>query len=144
LEKGDYFVITDSNVLTGGSLIGISTLLGGMGQFPNSIIGIAKTFIDGVYRVEDVTTPNSGIVTVTCHFAPMTDNYIKVYKRGEDNSGIGTNDFYGRYSWGKIYDFQNRSLSEGGPAKFFAETLNGISGLSTSPKVIRTRGLLSN
>lgn len=144
LEKGDYFVITDSNVLTGQNLIGISTLLGGMGQFPSSIVGIAKTFIDGVYRVEDITVPNSGIVTVTCHFAPMIDNYIQVYKRGEYNSGIGTNDFYGRYSWGKIYDYQNRSLSAFGGLRFFAQTKNGISGLSTSPKVIRTRGLLSN
>ena len=144
LEKGDYFVITDSNVLTGGPLIGISTLLGGMSNPNNSIVGIAKSFIDGVYRVEDVTIPNSGIVTVTCHFAPMVDNYVKVYKRGENNSGIGTNEFYGRYSWGKIYDFQNRSLSENGAVGFIAETQNGISGLSSSPKVIRTRGLLSN
>jgi hypothetical protein len=144
LEKGDYFVITDSNVLTGSDLIGITTFLGGMSNFPNSIVGIAKSFIDGVYCVENVTTPNSGIVTVTCHFAPMVDNYIKVYKRGETNSGIGTNDFYGRYSWGKIYDFQNRTLSAIGPLNFYAQTQNGTTGLSTSPKVIRTRGLLSN
>jgi hypothetical protein len=144
LEKGDYFVIADSNVLTGGSLVGISTFLGGMSNFPNSIVGIANTFIDGVYCVESVTTANSGIVTVTCHFAPMENNYVKVYKRGESNTGIGTNEFYGRYSWGKIYDFQNRSLSEYGPKAFIAESKDGISGLSTSAKVIRTRGLLSN
>jgi hypothetical protein len=144
LSIGDYFVITDSNVLTGGPLIGISTFLGGMANYPNSIVGVANSFIDGVYRVESVSSPVLGIVTVTCHFAPMVDNYVKVYKRGEDNSGVGTNSFYGRYSWGKIYDFQNRFLSNTDPQSFDVYSSNGLVGLSSSPKVFRTRGLLSN
>jgi hypothetical protein len=144
IQKGDYFVITDSNVLTGGPLIGITTLLGGMSNYPNSIVGVANSFIDGVYCVENVTSPTLGIVTVTCHFAPMIDNYIQVYKRGENNSGIGTNDFYGRYSWGKIYDYQNRFLSNTNPQEFEVYKSNGLVGLSSSPKVFRTRGLLSN
>ena len=144
LEIGDYFVITDSNVATGGPLVGISTFLGGMANYPNSVVGVANSFLDGVYRVEHVTTPTLGIVTVTCHFAPMVDNYVKVYKRGEDNSGIGTNEFYGRYSWGKIYDYENRFLSNTVPQQFDTYTLDGLTGLSTSPKVFRTRGLLSN
>ena len=74
----------------------------------------------------------------------MVDNYVKVYKRGEDNSGIGTNEFYGRYSWGKIYDYENRFLSNTVPQQFDTYTLDGLTGLSTSPKVFRTRGLLSN
>jgi len=141
LSKGDYFVITDSNVQTGGDLVGITTLLGGMSNYPNSKIGIAKSFLDGVYIVEDITTPSVGIVTVTCNFAPMVDNYVKVYSRGSNNTGIGTNNFYGRYSWGKIYDYQNRVL--GNPQTFTALTDNGSSGLSTSPKVIRTRNIIS-
>jgi len=141
LSKGDYFVITDSNVQTGGNLVGITTLLGGMSNYPNSKIGIAKSFLDGVYIVEDVTPPSAGIITVTCNFAPMVDNYVKVYSRGSNNTGIGTNNFYGRYSWGKIYDYQNRVL--GNPQTFTALTDNGSSGLSTSPKVVRTRNIIS-
>jgi len=144
LQKGDYFVITDSNVSTGGDLVGITTLLGGMSNYPNSRIGTAKSFIDGVYIADNVTTPNLGIVTVTCHFAPMVDNYVKVYKRGPNNTGVGTNNFYGRYSWGKIYDYQNRALSLTGAESFETYTNNGLVGLSTSAKIFRTRGLLSN
>jgi hypothetical protein len=141
LSKGDYFVITDSNVTTGGDLVGITTLLGGMSNYPNSKIGIAKSFIDGVYIVEDVTSPSLGIVTVTCNFAPMVDNYVKVYSRGSGNTGVGTNSFYGRYSWAKIYDYQNRIL--GNPQTFEVFNDNGISGISSSPKIIRTRSIIS-
>ena len=141
LSKGDYFVITDSNVETGGDLVGITTLLGGMSNYPNSKIGIAKSFIDGVYIVEDVTSPSVGIITVTCNFAPMVDNYVKVYTRGSNNTGVGTNNYYGRYSWAKIYDYQNRIL--GDPKTFAVFNDNGISGISSSPKIIRTRSVIS-
>ena len=141
LSKGDYFTITDSNVTTGGNLVGITTLLGGMSNYPNSKIGIAKSFIDGIYIVEDVTLPSVGIVTVTCNFAPMVDDYVKVYKRGPNNTGIGTNDFYGRYSWAKVYDYQNRIL--GNPQTFEVFNDNGISGISSSPKIVRTRNIIS-
>jgi hypothetical protein len=143
LTKGDYFVITDSNVTVGHAVTGITTSLGGMSNYPASKVGTAVSFIDGVYRVEQVTNPVLGIVTVTCNLAPSSfGNFVQIYKRGADNSGIGTNEFYGNYSWGKIFDFQNRVL--GAPKSFSAFTDNGIVGLSTSSKVIRTRGLLSN
>jgi len=141
LSKGDYFVITDSNVETGGNLIGISTLLGGMSSYPDSVVGVATQFLDGVYRVEDVTTPSIGIVTVTCNFAPMIDNYVQVWPRGENDTGVNTGGFYGRYSWAKIYDYQNRIL--GDPQTFDVFIDNGITGLSTSPKVLRTRTVVS-
>jgi hypothetical protein len=143
LEKGDYFTITDSNVTVGHALTGITTSSGGMTNYPTSKVGTARSFIDGVYRVEHVTSPILGIVTVTCNFAPSSfGNFVQVYKRGNDNSGINTNNFYGRYSWGKIFDYQNRTL--GNPKTFTANTDNGIIGLTSSPKVVRTRGLISN
>jgi hypothetical protein len=144
LEKGDYFVITNSNVSTGHPLVGITTLLGGMSGYPNSKVGTAVSFIDGVYRVEYVTNPVSGIVTVTCNFAPKspTENYVQVYQRGPSQSGIGTNNFYGNYSWSKIYDYQNRSGFS--PKSFTVDTDSGITGILSGPKVVRTRGLISN
>ena len=143
LQKGDYFVITDSNVTVGHAITGITTSLGGMSNYPASKVGTARSFIDGVYRVENVTTPILGIVTVTCNLAPSPfGNFVQVYKRGSDNSGINTNGFYGKYSWGKLFDYQNRILSN--PKSFTATTDNGIIGLNTTPKIIRTRSLLSN
>ena len=143
LEKGDYFVITDSNVTVGHAFTGITTSLGGMSNYPISKVGTAISFIDGVYAVENVTIPNLGIVTVTCNLAPSPlGNFVQVYKRGTTNSGIGTNGFYGKYSWGKLYDYQNRIL--GDPKSFDATTDDGIIGLSTSAKIIRTTSLLSN
>ena len=61
LSKGDYFVIQNSNVAIGRTLVGITTLdgLNGMANYPDSVVGIMRTeqeFIDGVYRVEQVTT----------------------------------------------------------------------------------------
>ncbi len=139
LSKGDYFIITDSNVTVGHALTGITTSLGGMSNYPNSRVGTAYTYLDGVYRVESVTTASVGIVTVSCNFAPLESpagNYIEVYKRGEDVSGVNTNGFYGRYSWSKIYDYQNRAL--GTPEAFDINTNNGLTGLSTAPQVTRT------
>ena len=146
MQVGDYFIIKDSNVAVGHALTGITTTLGGMSNYPNSKVGTAVSFIDGVYKVESVTSGNAvlGIVTVTCNFAPKssTENYVQVYARGSNNTGINTSGFYGRYSWGVIYDYQNRSL--GIPQSFSVYNDGGLSGITTSPKVIRTKGLLSN
>lgn len=142
LGKGDCFVITNSNVTVGHALTGITTSLGGMSNYPASKVGTAYTYLDGVYMVESVTPPSSGIVTVTCNFAPIEDvagNYVLVYPRGSSNSGINTNNFYGRYSWSKIYDYQNRILDN--PKTFEVYNDSGISGISTNPQVLRTRGV---
>ena len=150
LSKGDYFVIRNSNVTTGHPIIGITTSLGGMANYPTSKIGTATTFLDGVYRVEDVQTSvgvgaSAGVTTVTCNLAPKSpnDNYVEIYKRGADNSGINTNGssgtlpFYGNYSWGKLYDYQNRVL--GAPETFEVYNDNGIVGIQTNPQAFRTR-----
>ena len=49
------------------------------------------------------------------------------------------NNFYGKYSWGNIYDYQNRGI--GIPKNFTINTNNGLIGLSSAPEVTRTRGL---
>ena len=113
-----------------------------MSNYPASKVGTAVSFLDGVYIVEDVTQQSLGIVTVTCHFAPIEGlfgNYVEVYARGESYTGVNTNGFYGRYSWGKIFDYQNRLLDN--PKSFEVYNDNGLSGISTNPQVFRTRGL---
>ena len=152
LSKGDYFVITDSNVETGHDIIGITTFAGlnGMVNYPASKVGTATSFLDGVYRVEDVQTSvgvgaSAGITTVTCNLAPKSESeqYVEIYVRGASNSGVNTNGssgtlpFYGNYSWGKIYDYQNRVL--GSPKTFDVYNDNGIVGIQTNPQIFRTR-----
>ena len=148
LSKGDYFVIQNSNVSIGQTLVGITTLdgLNGMANYPDSVIGIMRTeqqFIDGVYRVEQVTTQQAGIVTVTCNFQAndisVAGYSIQVYQRGEDFSGVNTNGFYGHYSWGKIFDYRNRVL--GKPQEFTVNRDQGIVGLGTAPFIYRTRSI---
>lgn len=132
LGIGDYFVIKNSNVTTSKILTGITTYNGTV-----ETVGIITSTLDGVYSVEDITTPdnNTGIVTVTCRFGYISG--------GSDITTVitkGSNKFYGNYSWGKIYGYQNRS--RGIPKQFNAYTNNGIIGLSTSSEVMRTRELI--
>lgn len=93
--------------------------------------------LDGVFVAEEVSTPDvaSGIVTVTCKFAKIPGNQDIV-----NVLGIGTEQYYGSYSWSKIYGYQNRS--RGVPKEFYSYNMNGIIGLSTSADVYRTRPLI--
>ena len=126
LETGDYFVIYDSNVTSGYALTGITTTTG-------IKVGTATSFIDGLYRVENVSTPSSGIVTVRCDFVSVPNGVDKAIN-------VGINTFYGRYTWSKIYDYQNRAREN--PKDFIVNTNNGLTGLSTAAEVYRTRGLI--
>ena len=135
LEVGDYFVIYESNAIAGHALTGISTYLGGLGNYPNSKVGTAVSFLDGLYRVERVTAPAAGIVTVGCNFAlSPSGGAIQV------NAFTNPKGYMGRYTWGKIFDFQNRSRET--PQSFIVNVDNGIAGLSTAPDVYRTRGIV--
>lgn len=127
LETGDYFAIYDSNVTSGYALTGITTTTG-------IKVGTATSFIDGLYRVENiVSNPSSGIVTVRCDFVPVPNGVDRAIN-------VGINTFYGRYTWSKIYDYQNRAREN--PKDFVVNTNNGLTGLSTAAEVYRTRGLI--
>ena len=139
ISAGDYFIIYNSNVQCGHSLTGITT-----NSTSWEVVGTATSFIDGLYRADVVEKPiNSsvvGIVTVTCTFLPNPSTGSGI--NFTINPGITTNGYYGNYSWGKIYDYQNRSL--GSPKEFTLNTNNGLIGLSTAPEVTRTRGLFKS
>ena len=105
------------------------------------LTGVATFSTCGVFRVEEVTNGDavSGIVTVTCAFqpgpTPYGNNTIQV--------GVGTtattDTFWGKYSWGQIYGYQNRA--SGNPQEFFVNSDNGNTGLSTAPVVSRKKPL---
>ena len=135
LSVGDYFVITDSNTEIGAglALTGITTSTGGLNNYAESVVGVAYTTLNGVYRAERVSAPHAGIVTVRCMFAFQNNAAIQV------NVNNNTNGIHGKYSWGRIFDFQNRAVFS--PKHFSVDTSNGLTGISTSADVFRTRGL---
>ena len=135
ISEGDYFVITDSNTEIGAglALTGITTSTGGLNNYAESVVGVAYTTLDGVYRAERVSAPHAGIVTVRCMFAFQNNAAIQV------NVNNNTNGIHGKYSWGRIHDFQNRAVFS--PKHFTVDLSNGLTGLSTSADVFRTRGL---
>jgi hypothetical protein len=134
LEVNDYFVIYNSNSTVGHALTGITTSMGGMNNYPASRVGTATSYLDGVYRVGTVSPAVSGIVTVRCYFTTGPGNIPIQVDTNTNENGI-----YGKYTWGKIYDFQNRTRFQ--PRNFPVNTNNGLIGLSTAPDVYRTRGL---
>lgn len=137
ISVGDYFIISNSNLepSTGEELVGISTLLGGMSNYPDSKVCVINNYLDGVYRVDylETTSELQGIVTVTCHFVPPSNGI------GLNTSGVTTN-YYGDYSWSKIFDFRPRK--EDLSFVFNVDTDNGIEGVKNSPDIIRVPPLL--
>ena len=50
-----------------------------------------------------------------------------------------TDTFWGKYSWGQFYGYQNRGA--GTPTNFLVNTMDGNTGLSTAAVVSRTKPL---
>ena len=120
IAAGYYFVIHDSVVGNGLTSINIDA----------SVIGIGTTFIDNVYRADQVVTSNSGIVTV--------------YSNVQSLAGLGTTSLsprIGYYSWGRLFGF-NRSITD--PKSFTINNQNGYTGLSSAPTVYRVTPLVEN
>ena len=133
ISTGDYFVLYNTNVACGHTLTGITTIGGN-----TSIVGVANSFIDGVYRAESVQSSGVGIVSVFCSFLPAPGYSDRIFV----NANNSLNNFYGKYSWSKIYSYQNRGI--GLPQQFIINTSDGLSGISSSPEVTRTRGLFKS
>jgi hypothetical protein len=133
ISAGDYFVLYNTNVACGHTLTGITTIGGNI-----SIVGVANSFIDGVYRAESVQSSGVGIVSVFCSFLPAPGYSDRIFVNANNN----LYNYYGQYSWSKIYSYQNRGI--GLPQQFIVNNSNGLSGLSSSPEVTRTRGLFKS
>ena len=139
LEKGDFFTVFDSPLIVGHALTGITTSSGS--RVPVGMV-TSGDYLGGVFRVEEVTGTGdavSGLTTVTCSFLPgpttFGNNQIQVGLAGTSN----VDTFWGRYSWGQIYGYQNRG--SGNPDEFFVNSMNGNTGLSTASVVSRKKPL---
>jgi len=108
-----YFVVSNSNIGNGLTSLDESS----------NIVGIATTFLDGVYKAVDVSIEQSSIIGVgTTYIARVTVSVDNL----NGLSGIGISDYYGDFSWGRvILDYRQKESA------FNAYTLNGYSGIST-------------
>jgi len=123
IQTGDYFVVNNSNI---GS--GVTSLYQN-----NTILGITTQFLDCVYEVASVSTATTAVAGVGVTYVKRVT--VSVRNLG-DISGIGSTEFYGEYSWGRV-DLGTRVSAK----SFTAYTLNGSSGISTSAILNRTSPL---
>jgi hypothetical protein len=120
ISSGYYFVLSETNV--GNGVTSISS--------NGSVVGVGTSFIDGVYEVY-----STSVVTGNA-FGIGSTSFLRVTTLINSFAGIstGNNNYYGRYSWGRLYDFN------GSAKKSYSVNLsNGLTGLSTSASVVRTK-----
>jgi len=118
IQTGYYFVISDSNIGFGLTSLDVN----------GNIIGIGTNYMDGIYQAVSVSMASielSGIGNTSV---------VRVTTSVSDYNGLdidNLNEFYGNYSWGRVYDFNRTKIQS------FKSYNNGLSGISTSPIVIR-------
>lgn len=127
IQTGYYFVVYDSTI--GNGVTSINDDL--------SILGIGTNFLDNVYQVGKIEyiTENAVGFGITTDMLRITTN-VQSYN---NLTGIGNSQFFGRFSWGRLYDF-SRSAN---PKEFVVSLNNGISGLSTAPIILRNTPMRS-
>ena len=120
IGTGDYFVISRSNAgsgVTAKSSNGATT------------VGMTTVALDGVFQVSDIARVGAtAVIRVSTEIASG---------HGLDVVGLGTitGDFFGHYSWAK---FNTGAVG----LAFTANTLNGLTGITTAPTIQRTTKLL--
>ena len=119
IGTGDYFVVSRSNV---GSGVTARSSNG------SSTVGITTIGLDGVFQVSDIARVGSG-------------QTIRVFTEIVSGHGLnftglssGAGNYYGSYSWAK---FTTTAVG----FAFTCNTLDGLTGLSTAPEIVRTSKL---
>ena len=114
ITTGVYFIVSNSNIGNGVTSIEIDTSV--------SIVGIGTSFIDNIYRVDNIITDN-GTTTVCSNVSDLN---------GITSTTMSDDDYYGTYSWGSI-----TGTRASNPSSFSSYNNNGVVGLTTSPIVKR-------
>jgi hypothetical protein len=123
IQTGYYFAISKSNVGNGVTSLNSS----------GSIVGIATTFLDGIYQVASVSIAQT---SVTGFGLTYVARVIVSVSNLNGLSGIGFSNYYGNYSWGRI-NLKSRSKSN----TYNAYTMKGYVGISTGSIINRTNPL---
>ena len=118
IQTGYYFVVHNSNIG-----FGLTSL-----DSNGNVVGVGTTYIDGIYEAISVS-----FASTECPGVGFTDIVQVTVSVSDYNglTGLGYSNFYGEYSWGRIYDI-SRSKSQS-----FKSFRNGFVGISTSPIVRR-------
>ena len=126
IQTGYYFVANNTNIGTG--LISL--------RADNTVVSYGSSFIDNVYQASKVSIAQTFVVGYG-----VTD-VTRVVVSLADYNGLGNISTYGYYSgefsWGRIYDLR-RSYPK--TFKFYDVQNEGLSGIQTSPDVIRINPL---
>ena len=122
IQTGYLFVINNSNIGNG------VTVLNSL----NSVVGVGSTFLDNIYSVAKVSTAQTSVPGVGITYVSRVTVSVQSYN---GLSGIGYSQFFGNYSWGRISNIIRKN-----PQSFIAN-INGYSGISTSPSIIRSKPL---
>ena len=122
IELGYYFTLRNTNIGSGVTALDSS----------GNVIGIGTTYLDGIYQAVAVSYGTTEVLGIG------VTNVTKVTISLEDYNGItgvGFSDFYGEYSWGRIYNLTRKNREN------FVSYINGIAGIETSPVVQRVNPL---
>jgi len=120
IKENYYFVVSNSNIS------GVSTSK----TVSGNTIGTSN-YIDNVYQVASVSIGSTFVPGET----GLVDVAKVTVKVDYPNSiGVGYSNYYGNYSWGRIYNFKRRDKS---PKSFDAYNENGYLGISSSPILYR-------
>ena len=122
IQTGYLFVISNSNIGNGVTALNSS----------NSVVGIGSTFLDNIYSVAIVSTAQTSVPGVGVTYVSRVTVSVQSYN---GLSGIGYSQFFGNYCWGRISGMTRKN-----PQSFVAN-INGYSGISTSPVIIRSKPL---
>lgn len=131
LNQAGFGNITKSGITAGKYFVLYNSVVGRAvtSVFPGgAAIGVGTTFLDNIYRADQVVTSSSGIVTV--------------YSNVQSIAGIGSTSLtkIANYSWGRFYNFSRDPVN---PKSFTINNQNGYSGISTAPLVVRVTPLSS-
>ena len=130
ISTGDYFIVRNSNLGTA------STSISALGTNNTTTVGIGSEYLDNVYVVNSVGIATQVIAGVTTHVTKVSVN-TNINPNGV--SGFSTGAFLGEYSWGKIIlNARTKEISYPAHTSSGVGT-NGLTGISTSSKVYRTR-----
>jgi len=79
--------------------------------------------------VENVTGDAVGVGTTTL-------TRVTVSVSSTEGVGTGSSEFFGRYSWGRLYEFVKTDTSQ-----FTVINNDGVTGIQTGPVIVRTKDL---
>jgi hypothetical protein len=122
IQTNYLFVVNNSNIGNG-----VTTL-----SSSGSVVGIGSTFLDNIYSVAKVSIAQTSVPGIGVTSVSRVVVNVQSYN---GLTGIGYSNFFGNYSWGLITNLTRKT------PQTFTSNINGYTGISTSPIIIRSRSL---